>query len=143
MYSNDRDAYRQAYFTAWQKHQKRLIVEPFEAQLIKVILLHPEYHALLEKPSGFQHLDFSLEENPFVHMSLHMSLNDQIRSNKPAGVTSIYAQLLKTEENSHTVEHRMMQCLAHTIWQAQQEGEPPNENIYLESLRQLLDMNKG
>ena len=43
MYTNDRDAYRHAFYTAWQKYQKKLALEPLEKQLVEIILLHPEY----------------------------------------------------------------------------------------------------
>ncbi len=89
MYTNNRDAYRQAFFTVWQKYQKKLPLDATEAQLVEVIALHPEFHALLENPAAYQQQEFELEENPFLHMSLHIALREQIRMNRPHGIATI------------------------------------------------------
>lgn len=136
MYTNDRDAYRQSFFVVWDKYKKKLPLDAVETQLLDIILLHPEYHGLLDHPSSFQTQEFQLEENPFFHMSLHLALREQIRTQRPAGITAIYQSLLK-KMNAHEAEHRMMQCLAQVMWKAQQTGIPPSETDYLEKLKQL------
>jgi len=134
MYTNNRDAYRQAFFTVWQKYQKKLPLDATEAQLVEVIALHPEYHALLENPAAYQQQEFELEENPLLHMSLHIALREQIRTNRPAGIAAIYDQLLEKLIHAHDVDHHMMACLSQMIWKAQQTGEAPDESEYLRLL---------
>lgn len=138
MYSNNRDAYRQAFFTAWQKYQKKLLLEPIEAQLIEVILMHTEYHSLFDQQTIYQKQEFQLEENPFFHMSLHVSVQEQIKMNRPFGVTLVYQKLLTLHPDEHEVQHRMMECLADILWQAQQDNTMPNEMRYLEKLNQII-----
>src|SRR5574340_745819 len=117
MYSNNRDAYRQTFIIAWQKHLKKLPLETIEAQLIEIILKHPEYHSLLdEKTSGEQ--EFALDENPFFHMSLHLALREQVHTNRPNGIATLYQQLITKYSDAHDVEHRMMTCLAQIMWKA-------------------------
>lgn len=65
MFTNDRNAYRKAFFTVWQKHAKKLPLDPLETQLLNVMLQHPEYHALLENPKTIENQEFAIEENPF------------------------------------------------------------------------------
>ena len=137
MYTNNRDAYRQAFFTTWQKHIKKQPLEAAESQLVEIMLQHPEYHALLENPTAYQHQAFTLEENPFFHMSLHLALREQIRTNRPAGITHCYQQLLLRYPCAQEAEHRMMRCLAQILWQAQESGDLPSEEGYLASLQQL------
>ena len=137
MYSNNRDAYRQAFFTVWQKYQKKLLLEPVEAQLAEIIALHPEYHALLEKPESYQQQEFTLEENPFLHMSLHISLREQIGMDRPKGIVKIHQDLCAIHQDAHAVEHSMIECLARILWQAQQSGEAPQEKDYLDLLSRL------
>jgi hypothetical protein len=134
MYTNNRDAYRQAFFTAWQKHLRKLPLETVEAQLLKVILLHPEYHALLNNPSMYQAQEFSLEENPFFHMSLHVAIQEQLRLDRPAGVRAAYQKLLNKSKNAHEAEHYMMGCLARVMHKAQESGNMPDEQEYLKEL---------
>lgn len=136
MYTNNRDAYRQTYYDAWQKHQKNLPLSPIEMQLVAVMLQHSEYHPLLENANVAQ--QFELAENPFFHMSLHLAIQDQIKTNRPFGVTQIYQQLLNQFSNAHHAEHGMMDCLAQMIWQTQQSGKMPDEKVYLEQLQLLI-----
>lgn len=137
MYTNNRDAYRQAFYTVWQKYQKKLPLDPVETQLAEIIALHPEYHRLLEKPDSCQQQEFSLEENPFLHMSLHIALREQLRMDRPQGISKIFADLTARDVSQHDAEHSMMECLAQMIWQAQQTGQAPQEQDYLDKLTRL------
>lgn len=136
MYTNNRDTYRQTYFDLWEKHLKKSPLEPVEAQLLDVILEHPEYHRFLDKSSQDQ--EFELEENPFFHMSLHLAIREQLQTNRPAGVVDIQRQLLAKEIAAHECEHLMMNCLAQMLFQMQQTGSAPNESDYVVKLRELV-----
>lgn len=135
MYTNNREAYRQAFYDAWQKYQKQIPLQPIELQIVDVILLHPEYHALLNNAAHQQ--EFILEENPFLHMSLHMTVREQIKLDRPAGVRDIYQRLLLAHEDPHVVEHLMVDCLGKVLWEAQESGVAPSEEGYLVKLQGL------
>jgi len=137
MYSNNRDAYRQFFFSVWQKYQKKLPLEAAEARLVDVILQHPEYHSFLEKPDAFTHQEFALEENPFIHMSLHMALREQIDMNRPAGIKTVEQELKLKHPDPHQIEHQMMECLCSMMAKAQQTGITPDDASYLELLRKI------
>ncbi len=137
MYSNNREAYREAFFKAWQKFEACIPLLPFESMLVTVIQQHPEYHAFLSAAHPSRQQEFTPETNPFIHMSLHLSLEDQLRTERPAGIQAIYATLLEQHQDPHQVQHLMMRCLADTIWDAQARGEAADENCYMEKLRAL------
>ncbi len=137
MSTSERDELRHIFFEAWRKHQQKLPVEPLENQIINIILLHPEYHMILAHPENYQAKDFT-ETNPFLHMSLHLALREQIATNRPTGIKEIYQQLYKKTPDILTVEHQMMECLAQILWDAQQAGKIPDEKNYLDNLRKLL-----
>ena len=134
MYTNDRNAYRQAFFTAWQTYQKNLPLDAVEKALVEIILMHPEYQDLL---AHAEQQEFTLEENPFLHMSLHLALLEQIRADRPTGIKVIYQALVQASQSEHDAQHKMMQCLAEMMWEAQQEGVIPDEQKYLLKLRHL------
>lgn len=138
MYTSDRNAYRQTFFVAWQKHQKRLPLEQLEAQIVAVILQHPEYQLLLDQPKAYAQQSFVIEENPFYHLSLHLALQDQIQQNRPAGIKEIYQTLILLHQNQHHVQHLMIFCLASILQTAHNKGVPPDEERYLQELRALL-----
>lgn len=136
MYTSHREAYRQTFFQVWQKYQKQSVLDAVEQQILVVILLHPEYHDVLNKPALYQNQEFALEENPFFHMSLHIAVREQIRADRPQGTSHAYRQLIEKYGDAKDVEHRMMQCLAQVMWEAQQRGEAPDEMVFLEKLKQ-------
>lgn len=135
MYTNNRDAYRQLFFTTWQKYLKKSPLIGTERQLIDIILAHPQFQRLLD--TQYQDQEFALEENPFLHMSLHLAIREQIATDRPSGVVKIYEALLQTGAAMHEVEHKMMQCLAEMMWQAQQTGMAGDEGEYLKKLAAL------
>ena len=104
--------------------------------IVEIILLHPEYHALFDHPE--LPLPTELQEtNPFLHISLHLALREQISTDRPAGIKAIYANLCQALQDPHRAEHRMLDCLGQILWDAQQMGKLPDEGYYLEMLRKV------
>jgi hypothetical protein len=137
IFGQDRDELRKTYAAAWQKRGKQLPLSPLETQIADVIAEHPEYHAAV---SGDLQQDFGAqggETNPFLHMGLHLGIREQVATNRPAGIGKIFEQLAAKTGDAHTAEHRMIDCLAETLWEAQRAQSPPDEMQYLEHLRAL------
>ncbi len=136
-----RDAYRKRFFIAWHKYKTNEIMEPVEQQLTRVILMHPEYQDMLAQSAErlqdelFTHAG---EENPFLHMALHLSIIEQTSIDKPAGIKELYQTLVEQFGTVHDAEHAMMECLASFLWHAQQEGTNPNPDLYWEELQRLV-----
>jgi Domain of unknown function (DUF1841) len=135
----NRDDLRRRYVLAWQRHRGGLPLEPLDAQLVDVIALHPEYHALLEstdEPSRAYAIEQG-QTNPFLHMGLHLALREQLATRRPAGIEIVYRRLVQSSGDAHASEHRMFEVLAETLWEAQRAGTAPDEGRYLERLRRL------
>lgn len=116
-------------------------MEPLEAQVADVIELHPEYHALLERPDTALERDYVPEggqSNPFLHMGLHLAVRDQLATDRPSGIRAAFQQLATRLGSAHDAEHQLIERLAETLWEAQRAGLPPDENAYLVRVRQLL-----
>lgn len=136
---SNRDELRRRYVEAWRRHRERLPLEPLDATIADVIALHPEYHAFLESPDALAQ-DFAVESgriNPFLHMGLHLGLREQLSTRRPAGIEQVFAALAKRLGDPHAAEHRMVDVLAETLWEAQRANRAPDEARYLERLRQL------
>ena len=134
-----RDANRKVFQVVWQKHQDSTPLEPLEAVILDVILAHPEYHAALGNPDSIDE-DYSPERgdtNPYLHMGLHVALQEQLQTDRPPGIQQVYQELCRHHDDAHRLEHLMVERLAEVIWNAQREGTMPDEQAYLESLRQL------
>jgi hypothetical protein len=139
IYGNDPSQYRRFFRETWRKHRERLPLEPLEDLVARIIAAHPEYHALLEGPDKIDQ-DYAPEAgrtNPFLHMGLHIAIQEQIAADRPMGIRGIYRQLAQRHADPHEVEHRMAECLAESIWEAQRSGTAPDESTYLERLHRL------
>lgn len=135
-----REQLRQMYFNAWRKHNQHAPLEPVEAQLLEVIVLHPEYHDMLGDPQRMLDKDWTPEggaANPFLHMGLHLAIREQVATDRPAGIRAIHQLLVRRLGEVHAAEHQMIECLAEALWTAQRSGQPPNERAYLERLKKL------
>jgi hypothetical protein len=132
MFSTDRAERRNVFFEAWRKHKLELPLTELEGQLVVIILDHPEYHAILDDPENFIEEDFNAE-NPFLHMSLHLAVREQIATDRPPGIKTIYLNLRTKLLDALKVEHTMMYCLS----EAQERNAMPDERNYLETLKSL------
>ncbi|MCC7464088.1 MAG: DUF1841 family protein [Gammaproteobacteria bacterium] len=127
---------RQGWREAWRRHRCGLPLEPLQAQIVEVIAQHPEYHALLEDAAAPPPQSDGME-NPYLHLSLHLGLREQLGTNRPAGITGVFARLQRRSGSLHAAEHRMMEVLASVLWDAQRAGRAPDESDYLERLQRL------
>ncbi len=112
---------------------------PLEHQIAEVIAQHPEYHAILKNPESLDqdYLPEMGQVNPFLHLSLHLSVQDQLRLDRPQGIQSLFKTLAQRHQDEHSAEHLLIECLAEEIFQATRSGIPPSEEAYFLRLRQL------
>ena len=137
IFSQDRSELRRMYANAWQKQLDGKPLSPLEAQIARVITEHPEYHGAV---TGDIEREFTVEAgqtNPFLHMGLHLGLREQLATDRPPGIAAVFSALAARSGDAHDAEHRMIDCLAETLWEAQRAGVAPDEAAYLERLRQL------
>lgn len=134
-----RDALRATWREAWRKWRERLPMQALEHQIADVIAEHPEYHALLQGDADPPHNDSagSGNENPFLHMGLHLALREQLATNRPAGIAAVRTRLANRLASAHAAEHCMIEVLAGVLWESQRRGSAPDDQAYLEQLRQL------
>jgi len=138
IFAQDRDELRKMYIGAWQKRCDHKPMTPLEAQIADVIAAHPEYHAAVAGED--QDKDYTPgggEANPLLHMGLHLGLREQMATNRPAGIATLFRELAGSSGDAHGTEHRMIDCLAETLWEAQRQNRAPDETHYLQQLHQL------
>lgn len=109
---------------------------------MQVALTHPEYHNLLEHPDQFEDKDYLPEHgetNPFLHMGMHVSIEEQLSLDRPVGIKAKFEALAQQLSDAHQAQHIIMECLAEMLWQAQRQGVAPDEKSYLS----CIDTNLG
>jgi len=143
MFSPSRDEARHFFFDTWGKYRRGEALTDFESVALQVISLHPEYHALLDRPEQHLERDYAPENgqvNPFLHLSLHLAVEEQLAIDQPRGIRGHYQRLLAKTGSEHDAKHVVLECLGETMWQAQRAGTPPDEKIYLECLERQSGM---
>jgi len=135
-----RDQLREMYRAAWRKFRAEQALSPLEKQVVAVISEHPEYRVIVESAASdlANYSPRSGQLNPWLHMGLHLAIREQVATNRPAGIAEVHARLSKNAGGAHEAEHRMLETLAETLWEAQRSGKPPDEDVYLERLRGLV-----
>lgn len=138
MFGQNRESLRRVYVSAWEKHRQSQALEPLEQMIVQVIQLHPEYHTLLENEDQALQQDYTPEggqSNPFLHMGMHLAIQEQLSTQRPAGIVEAYKALMEKHQDAHTVEHQIMECLGEMLWSAQRNGTAPDEQAYLSCIK--------
>ncbi len=141
MFGQNRQQLRQMYHDVWKKQQASEALSALESMVAQVISEHPEYHKIFNNEASLQQ-EYFVEDgqtNPFLHMGLHISLHEQISTDRPAGIRTLYQQLQAKFANAHETEHHMMECLTESLWLAQRNNQAPSESAYLDALQQLSE----
>jgi len=137
---HNREQTRSVFFRAWRAHREGRPLEGVEKLIVQVVLLHPEYHPLLDQPESVSERDYfpeSGETNPFLHLGMHIAIEEQLSLDQPRGIRGYYQKILARMLDEHTAQHHMMECLGEMLWQAQRQGTNPQESIYLACLQRL------
>jgi len=134
MFDPTREQVRETFFGAWRKYRAGEPLAGIETIVLDLILAHPEYHALLSDPERYRDEDYAERPNPFLHMSLHIALAEQLSIDQPPGIAARFAKLLARTRDRHEALHEALECLAETVWRAQRDHVPPDAVAYLECL---------
>lgn len=141
-----REQLRRSYADAWRKQLSRTPLTPLEAMIVEVIERHPEYQTLLEDSQGalaFESAAHRPDENPFLHMGLHLAVREQLAIDRPPGIRELQRSLEARLGDLHSAEHALMEALAETLWDAQRSGKAPDEGRYFELARRRLGATRG
>jgi hypothetical protein len=144
IFGQQRDQFRQVFVDVWCKHRQGAPLEPLEHAIAAVIGAHPEYHGMLAQPDSLSR-DYPVcgegvngeGSNPFLHMGMHITIVEQITSDRPAGIRAVYDALRSHFHHSHALEHAMMECLKDSLLEARERDQPPDERRYLACVRLL------
>ena len=138
MFAPSRDEARRYIVGAWRKFRAGEPLSDLERTVVSLVAMHPEYHALID--DGERHLerDWSPDGgavNPFLHLSLHLAVAEQLAIDQPPGIRDEFERLKLAHGDEHHALHDVLECLGETMWQAQRLGTGPDATIYLDCLR--------
>jgi hypothetical protein len=137
MFNPTRDQARDFLFALWEKHRANVALTALENVALAVILEHPEYQAMLCDPGRYRDREWKPEggeTNPFLHMMMHLAIEEQVSIDQPPGIRAAVEALSRRHGCAHDARHDVMDCLAEMIWQAQRNGAPFDNAAYLDCL---------
>ncbi|NBD19836.1 DUF1841 family protein [Aquabacterium fontiphilum] len=140
MFAPNQETVRRFFCQAWSQHRAGAPLAPMEALAVDWILHHPEYHDDLADVEQAVAAQFTVEEgrtNPFLHLSMHLSISEQVSIDQPRGIREAVERLAAKRGSLHEAHHGVMEALGETIWESQRLGRPLDAHAYLDRVRRL------
>ena len=140
MFNPSRDQVREFFIETWRKHRASEVLTPLEIMALDWIIEHPEYHGDLESPEAMT-AEYAVEKgrtNPFLHLSMHLAIAEQLSIDHPPGIRRAYQKLV-SRSDAHHAAHEIMECLGQVVWEAQRLGKPLDSDSYVELIRQRAE----
>jgi len=134
-------AHRQVFWDAWDRARKGLPLDAMQVRIARVIEMHPEYHPFFDDLESFLEKDFQANDgtNPYLHMSLHLALEEQIATRQPPEAGEALEHLMQSRGLSrHEALHPLLELLAEVVYFAQREGREPDVFQYIQRLKELM-----
>lgn len=145
MFNPSQQDVRKFFCNTYQKQAKGDILTSLETIAADWIMQHPEYHDILSDTERALETDFSVENgqtNPFLHLSMHLSISEQISINQPTGIREAFLQLARQTGSEHEAHHEIMECLGEMLWQAQRTNTPPDGASYISNIQRRIQQFK-
>jgi len=138
MFTPSQHDVRRFFCEVYRKHCANEILTPVEAMARDWIIQHGEYATALSDAEAALAADYSVERNagnPFLHLSMHLSIEEQISIDQPPGIRAAFLALAQRLDSIHEAHHHIMECLGQMIWTSQRSGLPPDGAAYVECVQ--------
>lgn len=129
---------RRFFCEAYRKQRAGEPMSPMETLAAGWIDEHPEYHAELADVDAALAASYAVEHgraNPFLHLSMHLSISEQCSIDQPTGIRQAVELLAARRDSLHQAHHEAMEALGEMIWSSQRSGLPPDGHAYLDAVR--------
>ena len=134
MFAPSQHEVRRFFCEAFRKQQGGIPASPIETLAAQWIAEHPEYHAELADVDAALAASYTVEDgrsNPFLHLSMHLSISEQCSIDQPRGIRQAVELLTARHPSLHAAHHEAMECLGQMLWQSQRAGQAPDGAAYV------------
>ena len=125
---------RRFFCGVYAKARTDAALEPMEMLVSQWINEHPEYHAELadvDAALASMHKADPNQENPFLHLSMHLSISEQSSIDQPRGIRQAVELLTHKLNSLHDAHHQTMECLGRMVHESQHAGRMPDGEAYI------------
>ena len=129
---------RRFFCAVYRKYADQAPLTPMEALAADWIAEHPEYHADLADANSALEKTYDGEggrSNPFLHLSMHLSISEQCSIDQPHGIRQAVELLSRRRQSLHDAHHETMECLGRMMWESQRSGRPPDGAAYIDCVQ--------
>ena len=134
MFSPSQADVRRFFCSVYAKAQAGQALEAIEIIASQWIDEHPEYHAELADADAAVarvYAENAARTNPFLHLSMHLSVSEQCSIDQPRGIRQAVELLTARLDSLHDAHHATMDCLGQMLWESQRAGRPPDGDAYI------------
>jgi len=138
MFAPSQHDVRRFFCDTHRKRREGLPLTPMETVAADWIDQHPEYHADFDDVEAALAAVYDVDAgrtNPFLHLSMHLSISEQVSIDQPRGIKQAYALLATKRGSAHEAHHEVMECLGEMMWESQRSGLPPDGHKYIDGVR--------
>jgi hypothetical protein len=138
MFQPSQNDVRRFFCGTYARQQAGLPLDAMETVAARWTAEHPEYHAELADEAAALAAVYTVEDgrsNPFLHLSMHLSISEQVAIDQPTGIRQALELLAARRNSLHEAHHEVMECLGEMIWASQRSGLPPDGQAYIEAVR--------
>lgn len=138
MFSPSQADVRRFFCAVYDKRLQQQPMEAIETLAGQWIAEHPEYHTeLADVDAALARLGEpdAQRDNPFLHLSMHLSVSEQCSIDQPPGIRQAVELLAARRGDLHAAHHEVMECLGTMLWESQRAGRPPDGQAYIDAVR--------
>ncbi len=99
MFNPSKEDVRRFFCDTWRKHRDGAVLSPLEAVALDWMVKHPEYHGVFDDVEAALAREYEIDDgrtNPFLHMSMHLAIAEQLSIDQPPWHTSGFSQTGRT-----------------------------------------------
>ena len=138
MFSPSQEDVLRFFCDAFAKARDGKPLEAIETLAARWMDEHPEYHAEFADVNAALAAMQTSEpgrSNPFLHLSMHLSISEQCSIDQPRGIRQAVELLASKRDNLHEAHHEVMECLGTMLWESQRSGRPPDGQAYIDAVQ--------
>ncbi len=139
MFNPSQDDVRRFFCSAFTKAQAHETQDALETIANQWMTEHPEYHADLQDAEAAVARVYDGGDgktNPFLHLSMHLSITEQCSIDQPQGIRQAVELLTARRGDLHQAHHEVMEELGTMLWEAQRANKAPDGQAYVERVQQ-------
>ena len=129
---------RRFFCSVYAKWRDGLPMDALETLASQWVAEHPEYHADFSDVNAALERMYEVKDgktNPFLHLSMHLSVSEQCSIDQPRGIRQAVELLTAKLDSLHDAHHQTMDALGQMIWESQRSGRPPDGQAYIDAVQ--------